>query len=135
MRFQSSGQFEQGVADVDPVAAPQSILAAHVLGLPEAELNAPASALWLALAGAGVETVTLDLYFLIDETDVKNDVSRFIDSGHRWFQFATGVVVTNGTLQTVAAGAGVPAGGVVYARRTGDTIAASQTRPLLAAWI
>jgi len=135
MRFQTSGQFTQGQADVDPVAAPENILPAHVLPLPEAEFNSPATALWLALLGAGAETVTLDLYFLIDETDRKASSERFIDAGHRWFQFATGVVVTNGTLQQVAAGAGVPPGGVVYARRTADTIGAGETRPLTVAWI
>lgn len=135
MRFQTSGKFEQGVADVDPVTLPGSLLQGHIFVLPETLPGVNAPDLWIALIGSGSETVTLTLYFLIDETSPYNtDVTRYINSNHKWFQFASGVVVTNGTLQIVSAGAGVPSGGVVYARRTADTITAGQTRTLVAAW-
>lgn len=133
MRFQSSGQFEQGVSDVNPVATPATILPGHVLPLPEGSFGDPASALWLALLGVSAESLTLSLYFLIDETEYADPASKFISASHRWLEFATGVVVTNGTLQTVSAN--IPAGGVVYARRTADTITAAQTRNLVAAWV
>ncbi len=101
--------------------------------MPEADFSNPATALWLALAGTGSESVTLSLYFLLDETDFKLPRTKYINSDHRWFQFATGVVVTNGTLQQVTSG--IPAGGVVYARRTADSITGGQTRNLLTAWV
>lgn len=133
MRFQSSGKFEQGVADVDPTASPGTILPGHILALPEGSFGDPAAALWLALLGVSTENLTLSLYFLIDETAKVDPASKFISASNRWFQFASGVVVTNGTLQTVTAN--IPAGGIVYARRTADTITAGQTRNLVAAWV
>ena len=133
MRFQSSGKFTEGVADVDPVSAPATLKPEHILPLAEGSMGDTPDALWLALLGTASETVTLDLYTLIDETDRADSVARFIDANHRWFRFATGVVVTNGTIQKVTAD--IPAGGVVYARRTADAITASQTRVLAAAWV
>lgn len=130
MRFQASGKFEEGTTGVDPVTGPENISTDHVFVLPD-KPEKP-TALYLALAGASTETVTLTLYFLLDETGVGADSSKYVDADHRWFQFATGIVVTNGTLQTVTAD--LPGGGVVYARMTAETITASQTRTLLAAW-
>jgi len=130
MRFDGSGKYEQGVADVDPVATPGTILQDHIFNLPDRPEDT--EALYLALVGTGGETLTLDLYFLLDETNAGDPVSRFIDSSHRWFQFATGIVVTNGTLQKITAS--LPGGGVIYGRRTADTITAGQTRVLKSAW-
>lgn len=133
MKFQTSGKYTEGVADIDPIAAPQNVKPEHVLALPEGKVGRIPDALWLALLGASTETVTLDLYFLVDETDKAVGPERFVSANNRWFQFATGVVVTNGTLQKITAD--LPAGGVVYARRTADTITASQVRSLAAAWV
>lgn len=130
MRFQASGKFEEGGSDYDPISAPESILAEHILTLPDK--SEKPTALYLALAGTSTETVTLSLYFLLDETDALGNVTKYIDANHRWFQFATGIVVTNGTLQTVTSS--LPGGGVVYARMTAETITAGQTRTLLSAW-
>jgi hypothetical protein len=133
MRFHTSGQFVAGQVDVDPLTGPENILSGHILSLPEADFSKPATALWLALAGTGSEALTLTLYFLLDETDYKLSRSKYISADHRWFQFASGVVVTNGTLQTVTSG--IPAGGVIYARRTTDSITGGQTRNLLVSWV
>jgi len=132
MRFQMSTQFEQGVTDVDPAATPQSILLEH-MGTPDKYAPEDPDALFLALLGATTETVTLDLYFLVESKEPAAEPHEYQEAGSRWFQFATGIVVTNGTLQKVEAD--LPAGGIVYARRTADSIAAGETRPLLMSWV
>lgn len=134
MRFQGSAKMHHGETDYDPITNPGDILPQHILTLPEApESGSPASALWLALVGVLAETVTVSLYFLIDETDKGADASKYISSSNRWFLFASDIQVDNGILKTVQLG--IPPGGVVYARRTLDTIAAGQTRTLVAAWV
>jgi len=135
MRFQSSGKFSQGVADVDPTVSPGTISESHVLRLPD--LKEKPSALYLALIGAGAETLTLDLFSLVDETNAVPDpedltASRYVQSTHTWVEFAAGVVVANGKLEIHTAD--LPKGGVVYAQRKSDSIAAGQTRVLTAAW-
>jgi len=132
MRFQMSTQFEEGVADVDPVAAPQNILTEH-MGTPDKYAPEDPDALFLALLGTAAETVTLDLYLLIESKEPAAQPSEYVEAGTRWFRFATGIVVTNGTLQKVEAD--LPAGGIVYARRTADSITAGQTRSLLMSWV
>lgn len=129
MIFQGSSQIVQGVADVDPVAAPATIEIAHVIR-PKDE-PAVVSRLMLALIGTGVETVTLDLYF--DIADQGAIGQTFARADKRWFQFATAQVITNGTLLEITSG--LPNGGTIYTRRTADTIAASQTRNLMMAWV
>ena len=133
MRFQTSASYLEGETDIDPIASPGTILSKHVLVLPEAKTPCPATALWLALIGEPAETLTLSLYLLVDETNHIESVERFVNVGHVWFPIATGVVVTHGTL--LAHTSGIPAGGVVYARRTADAITAAQTRNLVAAWV
>lgn len=137
MRFHGSGSYEQGVADVDPVAAPATILLDHFIdpkytvgrnqSMPE-----EFSTLYLVLLGTGAETLTLDLYFLIENLNMDAKPSEYQIAATRWLQFATGVIVTNGTLQTVTSG--LPRGGTIYGRRTADAITAGQTRKLLVAW-
>jgi len=131
MDFHATAKFEQGVSDIDPVAAPQTALPGHFLWPTRSAPKDP-TALYIALLGASTETVTLTLYFLIESLGIDASVDDYISTTARWFQFATGQVVTNGTLLTVSSG--IPAGGVIYARRTADTITASQTRALVSAW-
>jgi len=131
MRFQMSAKFEQGVADVDPVTAPQNILVEHFCD-PGVKAPDDPEALYLALMGTGAETVTLDLYLLIESKNVDAKAADYKEAGTRWFQFATGLVVTNGTLASVTAN--LPAGGIIYARRTADAITVGQTRSLLMSW-
>lgn len=132
MRFQASGNFLAGQADVDPVAAPATILVGHMMAPKRSVTKEPAS-LDIILLGTGGETLTLDLYFLVEDKDIPATIGDYVSSASRWFQFATGQVVTNGTLLKVTAG--LPAGGVMYARRTADTITGGQTRPLYMAWV
>lgn len=130
MRFQATGKYEQGVSDVDPVTNPDTILSEHLFTLPDRPDDP--TALYLALEGTSTETVTLTLYFLLDKTPIEGTNAKYINAANRWFQFASGIVVTNGTIQKVTAD--LPGGGVVYARRTADTITASQIRPLHLCW-
>jgi hypothetical protein len=131
MRFEAGGKYTQGVTDPDPVTAPESILEEHILVFGEDAREDPDKII-LALLGTSTESVTLDLYTLIEDRGGL-DTDKYIGSDKRWFKFATGVVVTNGTLAEVTSG--LPAGGVVYARRTADTITSTQTRNLLARWV
>jgi hypothetical protein len=130
MRFQANGKFTQGVADVDPVASPGTIIEDHVLNLPRRPMGT--REVFLQLIGTGTETLTIDLYFLIDETDLGQNKSRFVNASHKWIHVASGTVITNGVTQKITVN--LVEGGVLYARRTADTITASQTRVLLAAW-
>ncbi len=134
MRFTSGGQFTDSEADIDPVAAPETALGGHILRFkddPTVVLETP-NVLSILLLGTGVETLTLDLYFLVESLDrvAQAKDSNVIATGQVWVQFATGQVVTNGTLLRITAG--LPNRGLVYARRTADTLAAP--RQLLAAW-
>lgn len=132
MDFHATGQFEQGVSDVDPVAAPATVLAAHML-LPDRQAPKDPNRLYLALLGTGTETVTLDLYFLYENGKPTAKKADYQTTSARWYKFAESVVVTNGELLTLSAN--IPPGGMIYARRTADTITAGQTRTLAAAWL
>lgn len=131
MQFHATAKFTQGVADVDPVAAPATILEEHFL-IPDSAAPKDPSALYIALLGASTETVTLSLYFLIENGLMGQTFDDYKVSTARWFPFATGQVITNGTLTKITSG--LPAGGIIYARRTADAITASQTRALQIAW-
>ncbi|HUX79064.1 MAG TPA: hypothetical protein VMW10_04870 [Alphaproteobacteria bacterium] len=139
MKFDMAGKFEQGVADVDPVSAPATIEQEHILvpkvapAMERISIPKDPSELWLLLVGTGVETLTLTLYFLLEDMGHVASRVEYVDAAHRWYQFATGIVVINGTIQKVSSG--LPAGGVIYARRTADTIGAGEVRPLLCSWI
>lgn len=130
MRFQTSGQYLAGAADVDPEAVPGTILGSHVF--PLAEHPNPAR-LGLLLLGVALETLTLDLYFLVDETDPVQGPARFVLASNIWVPFATGVVLVANTPEFV--GTDLPAGGVIYGRRTADAIAPANTRKVLGAWL
>ena len=135
MRFQTSGKYTQGVSDVDPTVTPGTILEDHVMRLSDLVL-AP-TVLYMALIGAAGETLTLDLFALVDETNAVPDpddltVSRYVNANHVWVEFAAGVVVANGKLEIHTPD--LPLGGVVYAQRKSDSITAGQTRVLVAAW-
>lgn len=132
MRMQSYGSYEQGVSDVDPVAAPATILEGHYFKFPRHVTKTPTK-LILQLLGASTETVTLTLYALNENLDEEAGFSDYATTDGRWYQFATGIVVTNGALQTITSG--LPAGGTIYARRTADTISAAETRKLALAWM
>jgi len=131
MIFHATAKFEQGVSDIDPVAAPATILTDHVLWPGKNAPKDPAT-LYIGLLGTASETVTLTLYLLIENGKADAKVSDYQTTSARWFQFATGQVITNGTLTKITSG--IPAGGVIYARRTADAITAGQTRPLVIAW-
>ena len=137
MRFHGSGSFEEGVSDVDPVAAPATILTNHLLAPRYSPKNvldsglSPAN-LYLLLDGATAETLTLTLYFLVEDKDYNTPATEYKNTSAIWVPFATGEVITVGTLTKVSTG--IPAGGIVYARRTADTIAGGETRKLLFAW-
>lgn len=132
MRLQSFGTFEQGVADVDPVAAPLTILTNHFYSFKKTITRVPTK-LILALLGSGSETLTVSLYALAEHLDEEALPSNYVAAATRWYSFATGVVVTNGALQTVTSG--LPAGGTIYARRTADTIGTGLTRQLALSWM
>lgn len=133
MRFGASAQIAQGGAgEVDPSASPATILDAHVLRFAGDKRQRP-SALQLLLLGAGIEDVTLDLYYLVEfGSDLDQTNERLKVAGTRWVQFATGIVVQNGVLKVVTGT--LPSGGPIYARRTADSITAAQTRTLLVAY-
>ncbi len=130
MRFQASGSYLAAEADVDPVTTPQSILEKHLLKFERSAREDP-DKLQLALLGTSTEDVTLDLYTLVEDR-LAIDSDRYISSTKRWIRFATGTIVTNGSITEVTTA--LPAGGVVYARRTADTITGGQTRVLVARW-
>jgi hypothetical protein len=131
MKFDAAGRYLEGEADVDPVAAPATVKADHILNPKSGVMDDPA-ALHLVLAGTGSETVTLDLYMLVEDLGFPSSVSAYINTNTRWVRFAQGIVVTNG-IPTILT-ENIPSGGVIYARRTADTITASQERALLAGW-
>jgi hypothetical protein len=132
MRMQSYGSYAQGVADVDPVAAPATILPGHYFDFQRTVTKTPTK-LILQLLGETAETVTLTLYALNENLGEEATVTDYATTDARWYQFAAGIVVTNGALQAVSTG--LPAGGTVYARATGDTIASGKTRKLALAWM
>jgi hypothetical protein len=130
--MQDYGSYEQGVADVDPVAAPATILEGHYFKFQRKVTQSPTK-LILQLLGASAETLTVTLYALNENLGEEAGFTDYATTGARWYQFAAGVVVTNGALQMVTSG--LPAGGTVYARRTADTIGAGETRKLALAWM
>ena len=132
MNFHATAKFEQGVADVDPVAAPATVLSTHML-LPDRSAPSDPDRLYLSLLGTGSETVTVDLYFLYEDGKPDAKKADYITTTARWYRFATGVVITNGELLTLSAN--IPPGGIIYARRTADSITAGQTRTLGVAWL
>jgi hypothetical protein len=132
MRLQSFGTFGQGVADVDPVAAPLTILTNHFYSFKKTITRVPTK-LILALLGASAETLTVSLYTLAEHLDEGTIPSGYVLADTRWYSFATGIIVTNGVLQTVTSG--LPAGGTVYVRRTADTIGSGLTRQLALSWM
>lgn len=132
MRFTGSARFTQGVADVDPVAVPATILPQHVCPM---EDGVGPSTLLLMLAGAAAETVTVSIYALVEDYDEGADpATKFVGAGKRWFQIASGIVLTNNVLVEVTPSP-IPTGGTIYLRRTADTITAGQTRPVIAQWV
>jgi hypothetical protein len=132
MRLQSFGTFTQGVADVDPVAAPTTILTNHFFSFKNHITRVPTK-LILALLGISTETLTVTLYTLAEHLDEGVAPSSYVDAATRWYSFASGIVVTNGTLQTVTSG--LPAGGTVYASMTDNTIGTGLTRQLAMSWM
>jgi hypothetical protein len=132
MRFQATGTYIQGTADVDPVAAPATIQTNHFFSFKKNVTESPIK-LILALAGAAGETVTVDIYTLLEHLDESALPADYAVSATRWFQFATGQVITNGALSVITSA--LPAGGSIYIRRTADAITAGQTRKLSVAWM
>jgi hypothetical protein len=132
MRFQATGTYTQGTADVDPVAAPTTILTEHFFDFKKNVTTTPTK-LILDLAGASAETVTVSVYTLLEHLDESaKDTDYKASAATRWVAFATGQVITNGTLTVITSG--LPAGGPIYIRRTADAITTGQTRKLSAAW-
>jgi hypothetical protein len=131
MEFHATAKITEGVADVDPVAAPETILNAHFMQPPISAPKDP-TALYLALLGGAGETVTVDLYFLIENGKAGQNVADYKNTSAVWFKFVTAEVITVGTLTKITAG--LPAGGIVYAAVTADTIGAGLTRDLVMAW-
>jgi hypothetical protein len=132
MRFQDTGAYIEGTADVDPVAAPATIQTDHFFSFGKSVTKTPTK-LILSLVGAGSETVTVDVYALYEHLDENATADDYKVAATRWYRFATGQVVTNGTLAVITSG--LPAGGHLYIRRTADTITTGQTRKLSAAWM
>lgn len=131
MRFDGAGSFLAGQTDVDPQTNPDTILAGHFL-VPKSHAVKNPAALHLVLIGTGSETLTVSLYYLVEDKGLDAKSSDYIATGVRWIPFVTGEVITN-NVQTIIT-SDLPAGGIIYARRTADTIAGGQTRKLLFAW-
>lgn len=127
MRFEAAGTYAAGVADVDPVAAPETLLLTHFLHLQRRQPDGDVLGrrILLALEGAAGETLTVELW--AQDEDVAGTVTG---AGRRFYLIGAAVVVTANQLAEVTAE--VPPGGVVYARRTADAIGGGQTRRLLA---
>lgn len=131
MRFDGSGTFLAGQSDVDPVAAPNTILSGHFLSPGSKSVKNPTK-LHLLLAGVGSETLTVNLYYLVEDKSKSATVTDYTAATTRWVLFATAEVLTNNTVAQITTD--IPAGGAIYMRRTGDTIASEQTRQVLFAW-
>lgn len=131
MEFHATAKITQGEADVDPTSAPETILEDHFLK-PKPGVTKDPSTLYLALLGAAGETVTVNLYFLIENGKSGQGYTEYKNTSSKWFEFLTAEVITVGTLTKITSG--LPAGGIIYARVTGDTIGAGETRDLVIAW-
>lgn len=131
MRYDSAGRFLQGEADVDPISAPETVKEDHIL-VPRSWAMKDPSALHLLLAGASTETLTVDLYMLVESLGISETISSYITASTRWVRFAQGIVLTNGVPVVITEN--IPSGGIIYARRTADTITASQERTLYSSW-
>lgn len=131
MRFHGAGSFLAAAVDVDPVAAPETILTNHFMS-PKSHATKIPTALHLALLGTGAETLTLDLYYLVADQDDGKKALDYKIAATRWIKFDTGVVVTNAVQSRMVDD--LPAGGIIYARRTADTLTGGQTRQLMFAW-
>lgn len=133
MRFEAAGTYVNGVADIDPEAAPATAITTHILGLrrrqPDSDIEG--RRILLALDAPSGETLTLELWALDDATDPPPDTDSPNLAGRRWYRFATAVVATGARIVEVTAI--IPPGGTVYARRTADTLTAP--RRLLASCV
>jgi hypothetical protein len=128
MRFEASGTYLAAQADVDPVAAPATLLENHMLLLQRRQPDGDVlgSRILLALEAPAGETLSVELWAL-DEDTQGGDTGAL---RRLYLIGAAAVVVTANQLAEVTVE--VPPGGKVYARRTADTIAALATRRLLA---
>lgn len=136
MRFQANGLYEASLGDVDPSTNPVGILGDHVFRFKGDESEYKYSLLLTLIAGQEEtpETVTLDLFMLVESTDeLHKDVASLQAPTTRWIKFATGVVVTDGLMTTVVDD--LPPGGIIYGQMTADTLNVGTFRRVLAAWV
>jgi hypothetical protein len=134
MRFEASGRYVNGVADVDPIAAPATVSPEHILSLlrRQNDCDVDGRRILLILEAPAAETLTVELWALDDATDppVFGDVAEL--STRRWYLFTPAPIVVTGS-RMIEVTAIVPAGGKVFARRTADTL--TTTRVLKASCV
>lgn len=132
MKLEAAAQYTAGIADGDPAAEPQALDPKHYLTLARRQGDADINGrrLLLVLDAPATEAVTLELWAVDDATIPNSNADSPNVQTYRWYLFASAVVVTGRTVTEVTAK--VPPGGLVYGRRTADTIGATLTRTLKA---
>lgn len=126
MFFEGQMAVTHGVTGADPLANPEDVTPAEILGL---NVRAPGCdimgrRLLIALDAGAAETVTISL-FALDEQTWNANAEAPDPTARRFYTIATGQVITRGVLSEITAK--VPPGGAVYVRVTADTLATEGT--------
>lgn len=126
MKVASSITITPGVTGPDPVSNPEDVPEGALLRVPErrSPFDTPVMAVYLALAAAAGETVTVEVWALDEGTAGLPLADR------RFYRTHTGLVLTAHQLAVLsvypAAWSPMPSG-PLYIRQTADTLAAAAT--------
>lgn len=125
MRFDGSVTIINGVAAPDPIADPEDVPSALLVNLPERARSSAdqlCSRLLLALQAPAAESVTVELWALVEAPERPGrpqDITTAPED-RIFLRFDVGLVL--GGRELVEVTASVPVGGIVYVRRTADTL-------------
>jgi len=122
MNFEQSITVTKDAVGAEPISAPQSVLAANVLGvhpLAGTREETTKGLLFSLLAGAG-ETVTIEVWALDAATAALAVANR------KYYRVASNVIIRNQILSEITVGM-PPGGGQVYIRQTDDTLTTTGT--------
>jgi len=135
MRFDAVLTFTNGAAMPDPVAAPATITFAQLADLRrivQATAQPPRRIL-LALDAPAVEAVTVELWAMREPpaTIGIQDTHAVAPADRSFYRFASAVVCNGHDLVEVSTA--IPNGGIVYVRRTADTLTVPRTMSIAVA--
>lgn len=135
MRFDATLNIVNGAAMPDPVAAPASVTFAQLADLRRVVQGSGQlpKRILLALDAPAAESVTVELWALQEPPAVigVSDAEVVAPADRVFHRFATGIACAGHALVEVATAC--PPGGIVYVRRTADTLTVPRNISIAAA--